>query len=136
MSAVLKQLRLAFYRGLVMPRKRAVLNGTIETAAASSTITANPTTPTPLSNASTEKVSGTKRKAKSPPPKADANQSSLSSATVLEDPADRDASPDSRESENVDLDSSDQATQLRQPAVNSDILPLPWKGRLGYAYSD
>lgn len=51
----------------------------------------------------------------------------------MEAPGDREASPDEGESQNPDLDSSDQATQPRKPSVNSDILPLPWKGRLGYA---
>jgi len=57
-------------------------------------------------------------------------------SAVVENPEDRQASPDEAESQNDELGNDGvQATQVRQPAVNSPHLPLPWKGRLGYAYN-
>jgi hypothetical protein len=82
---------------------------------------------------STRVISGTKRKASTSSP-APAFKRAASSM-VLEAAEDRETSPDEGESQNSELDDRDEATQKRLPAVNSDILPLPWKGRLGFAYS-
>jgi hypothetical protein len=76
-------------------------------------------------------IGATKRKARS---LATPALKRAASSTVLEAEVDRQTSPDEGESQNSDLDDATQATQPRQPAVNSDILPLPWKGRLGFAY--
>lgn len=131
-----QQLRLFTSLHLTMPRKPAAAKGFL--GMATSSITPPHSPPRQISNSkrqsSRQKASGTKRKALSVSTEP-VKRSGLSAASVLEDPADHDASPDSRESENPELDSSDQATQLRQPAVNSELLPLPWKGRLGYAYA-
>jgi hypothetical protein len=79
-------------------------------------------------------TSETKRKARNSAPAA---LKRAASTTVLDAVVGsvRQASPDEGESQNPDLDDAGQAIQPRQPAVNSDILPLPWKGRLGFAYS-
>jgi len=124
-----------------MPRRRAIANGAIEATpatkppASETSPKANhavSTIPAPPSRKlSSRNASGTKRKA-SPPTDSPTLKRNISSA-VIEAAEAREASPDEGESQNPDLDSSDQATQPRQPAVNSDILPLPWKGRLGYA---
>ena len=76
-------------------------------------------------------VSGTKRKASSLSPKP--LLKSAASSGVLEGLEDIEAVPIVRESQSPELDDGDQATQKRQPAVNSAILPLQWKGRLGFA---
>ena len=118
-----------------MPRKRTAVKDSLGRAVSS--ITRPHSRPRQISNSkrqsSRQKASGTKHKALSVSPEP-VKGSALTAASVLEDPADRDASPDSREFENPELDSSDQASQLRQPAVNSELRPIPWKGRLGYAY--
>jgi len=67
-------------------------------------------------------------------PKAGGRKRKAQSA-VVENLEDRQASPDEAEAQNPELGDDDyQTTQARQPAVNSSIQPLPWKGRLGYAY--
>jgi UV DNA damage endonuclease len=81
---------------------------------------------------STRTVSGTKRKALSLSPTPVLKRAA--SSAVQEAVEDREASLDEGESQNPELDDGEQATQKRQPVVNSDILPLPWKGRLGFAY--
>src|SRR5579862_433948 len=124
MKSFFSQSQLNTYR-LAMPRKHVLVNGIAATT--------SPALPAQKRKASKKQVSETKRKARSPT--LDPIKRAISTATVLEDPTDRDASPDARESENPDLHSSDQAVQPRQPAVNSTVLPLPWKGRLGYAFS-
>lgn len=75
---------------------------------------------------STKRTLGAKRKAL---PKLTLKRPASSAG--LEAPEDGEASPDEGELQNPELDD---ATQARQPAINSDILPLPWKGRLGFAY--
>jgi UV DNA damage endonuclease len=99
-----------------------------------STISPTPTpipSPQPKSKPSSRNISGTKRKSSSI--STEEPVQNLSS-TVIEAPEAREASPDEAESQNPDLDDGDQAAQTRQPAVNSDVLPIPWKGRLGFAY--
>jgi UV DNA damage endonuclease len=125
-SAIIRVPRLS-----TMPRKRALANGAVENAPPPkpTSPTSRPS-PSPMHKAS-RSVSGTKRKA-SPSTESPPLNRNISSA-VLEAAEAREASPDEGDSQNPDLDSSDQATQARQPAVNSEILPLPWKGRLGYA---
>jgi hypothetical protein len=116
-------LRISVARFSTMPRKRASV--AIDSVAPSTNVPPITVTP-PKRNTSQP----TKRKA-SNPPKTPTKR--VASHSVLEAPEDRAASPDEGESQNTDLDDGDQATQARLPAVNSDILPLPWKGRLGYA---
>ena len=123
-----------------MPRKQsAIQNGAIYARPSKPARVLSPTRPSPplekfsKRQYSTSVISGTKRKAstQSPAPVLKRAASSM----VLEAAEDREASPDEGESQNSELDDGDQATQKRLPAVNSDILPLPWKGRLGFAYS-
>ena len=121
-----------------MARKRILIpNGVaVSTTAEMSTVTPPPPPSLPNPPAkrkiSTRTTSGTKRRTSliSPEPVSVKRLSS----TVIEAPQDREASPDEGESQNPDLDDGDHAAQARQPAVNSDILPIPWKGRLGFAY--
>ena len=123
---------------LEMPRKRsAVQNGSISTSVSTKEailpIPSPPPSKPPKRQSSARTLSGIKRKASNPasmPPLKRAT-----SSAILEATEDRGASPDEGESRNPELDEGDQATQKRQPAVKSDILPLPWKGRLGFAYS-
>ena len=121
-----------------MPQKRAVANSaavkiSLSSKPVSTTRNAIATMPPlpPARKTPARRFSGTKRKAL-PLTELPASKRNASSA-VIEAAEAREASPDEGESQNPDLDSSDQATQPRQPAVNSNILPLPWKGRLGYA---
>jgi hypothetical protein len=87
----------------------------------------------PKRQSSTRVISGAKRKASTA--SATPVLKRAASSAVLVAPEGREASPDEGESQNSELDDGDQATQKRLPAVNSEILPLPWKGRLGFAYS-
>jgi hypothetical protein len=66
------------------------------------------------------------------PPKPPLKRTAPSIALVA--PEDRKASSYKNESQNPNLDDTTQTAQARKPLVNSDILPLPWRGRLGYAY--
>jgi hypothetical protein len=34
----------------------------------------------------------------------------------------------------IKKENEDEAPRLREPATNSDYVPIPWKGRLGYVY--
>jgi hypothetical protein len=121
----------------VMARKRVLIpNGVaVSTTAETAAITPPPSLPNlpAKRKISTRTTSGTKHKPSPTSPEA-VSVKQLSS-TFLEAPEDREASPDEGESQNPDLDDGDQAAQARQPAVNSDILPIPWKGRLGFAYT-
>jgi hypothetical protein len=116
-----------------MPRNRsAVQNGSTESPATKFSkirTTSAPRQTPPKTQSSTESISGTKRKISNPSPKPKLKRAS--SSAVLEAAEDKEATPDEGESQNPYLDNSNQA---RLPAVNSDILPLPWKGRLGFAY--
>lgn len=123
-------------RPLEMPRKRSAFqNGSATADMATKAISPIPSPPQSKSakrQSSTTAISGAKRKAPSQSPKPVLKRAA--SSAVLEAVEDREASPDEGESQNPELDDGDQATQKRRPAVNSDILPLPWKGRLGFAY--
>jgi UV DNA damage endonuclease len=119
----------------IMARKRMLLpNGVaVSTTAETSTVTPPPSSPNPPAKRkiSTRTTSGTKRK----PSLLSSEPASVKppSSTVIEASENREASPDEGKSQNPDLDDGDQAAQTRHPAVNSDILPIPWKGRLGFA---
>jgi UV DNA damage endonuclease len=78
---------------------------------------------------SNKSISGSKRKISNPSPTSKLKR--VASSAVLEAPEDKEASLDEGE---TSLENGDQAAQARLPAVNSEILPLPWKGRLGFAY--
>ena len=142
MNILVRHLLRAEYKLLklaTMPRKRSsIQNGAIYARPSTPARVLSPTPSPPLEKFSkrqysTRVISGTKRNAstQSPGPALKRAASSM----VLEAAEDREASPDEGESQNSELDDGDQATQKRLPAVNSDILPLPWKGRLGFAYS-
>ena len=142
MNILVRRLLYSEYRILErieMPRKRnASQNGANYSGPPKHQRVISPTPSPPLEKFSNRQfssrvVSGAKRKASTPSPKPMLKRAA--SSAVLEAAEDREASPDEGESQNSELDDSDQATQKRQPAVNSDILPLPWKGRLGFAYS-
>lgn len=109
-----------------MPQKRkAVSNSSNNAPATKLQIRASSLSPPvipPKRQSSTKSISRTKREAL---PKT--NLKRVTSSAVLE-------VSDEGESQNPEFDDGDQSSQTRQPAVNSDVLPLPWKGRLGFAY--
>jgi hypothetical protein len=112
------------------PKRRAVCTSSNNTPPTKSPIRASslssPRIPSKRQS-SHQIITGTKRKALPKP-----NLKRAAPFAVFEATEDK-VSADEGESQNPQLDDDDQSSHSRQPAVNSDILPLPWKGRLGFA---